>query len=72
MIDPKATKQLKPQTQAAPQGNPAKTAPAPDRARLQDRIRSRAHELYVRRGGGAGNEREDWLQAEQETLHPRR
>ena len=72
MIDPKLAKQLKPQTQAAPKGTPAKTAPMPDATPLQDKIRTRAHELYISRGREPGNEQRDWLQAEQETLNPRR
>lgn len=31
-------------------------------------IESRAHELFVRRGGKEGNGHDDWLQAEQEIL----
>lgn len=72
MIDPKAVKQVKPQTQAAPKGVSTKSASPPDATRLQDRIRSRAHELYLSRGRGPGHEQQDWLQAEQETLNPRR
>ena len=32
----------------------------------EDRIRSRAYEIYQRRGGLAGTETDDWLQAEAE------
>ena len=48
--------------------------PAPARAKepsietlsLEERIRRRAHELYVQRGNQSGSELDDWLQAEQE------
>jgi hypothetical protein len=35
---------------------------------LDERIRRRAYELYLHRGGTDGSELEDWLQAEQEML----
>jgi len=35
---------------------------------LEARIRERAHEIYLERGGEDGNELDDWLQAEQEIL----
>jgi hypothetical protein len=31
-----------------------------------EQIRQRAYEIYVSRGGGPGDERQDWLQAERE------
>ena len=33
---------------------------------LEERIRQRAHEIYLERGGQDGSELDDWLQAEQE------
>ena len=33
---------------------------------IEDRIRQRAHELYLQRGGQHGAHEEDWLQAEKE------
>jgi Protein of unknown function (DUF2934) len=33
---------------------------------LEERIRLRAHELYVDRGNESGSELDDWLQAEDE------
>jgi len=33
---------------------------------LEEQIRLRAYELYVRRGNESGSELDDWLQAEQE------
>jgi Protein of unknown function (DUF2934) len=40
----------------------AKTLP------LEERIRVRAYEIYLQRGGEDGSELDDWLQAEQEIL----
>ena len=34
--------------------------------KLNQRIRERAHEIYLARGGEGGSEIEDWLQAESE------
>jgi hypothetical protein len=50
--------------------------PAPARAKkpalgalsLQDRIRQRAYERYIERGGQSGSDVDDWLAAEQEIL----
>jgi Protein of unknown function (DUF2934) len=33
---------------------------------LEERIRLRAHELYIDRGNESGSELDDWLQAEEE------
>jgi hypothetical protein len=33
---------------------------------VEDRIKQRAYELYVKRGGNHGNDQEDWFQAEKE------
>ena len=33
---------------------------------LEERIRQRAHEIYLQRGGEGGSEIDDWLQAEEE------
>ena len=35
---------------------------------LEHRIRERAYEIYLQRGGEDGGELDDWLQAEQEIL----
>ena len=35
---------------------------------LEEQIRRRAYELYLRRGGQSGLELDDWLQAEEENL----
>jgi hypothetical protein len=47
-------------------------APAPAKERLKERlsleekIRRRAYELYLRRGNQSGSDLDDWLQAEEE------
>jgi hypothetical protein len=33
---------------------------------LEERVRLRAHELYIERGNESGSELDDWLQAEEE------
>jgi hypothetical protein len=33
---------------------------------LEERVRLRAHELYIARGNESGSEMDDWLQAEDE------
>ena len=33
---------------------------------MEERIRLRAHQLYVERGNESGSEMDDWLQAEEE------
>jgi hypothetical protein len=38
-----------------------------DAAGREERIRRRAYELYLERGGAPGDEVEDWLRAERET-----
>jgi len=41
--------------------------PAPEEdLPLEERIRQRAHELYIARGCASGSELDDWLQAEEE------
>ena len=35
---------------------------------LEERIRRRAHELYLQQGNQSGTELDDWLQAEEEIL----
>jgi hypothetical protein len=35
---------------------------------VEERIRQRAHEIYLQRGGKDGSATEDWLRAEQEIL----
>jgi hypothetical protein len=40
--------------------------PATETLPLEERVRRRAYELYVRRGNQSGSELNDWLQAEEE------
>ena len=47
---------------------PLAREPQHDRPSLQERIRWRAHELYVERGSQPGSELDDWLRAEAEIL----
>ena len=35
---------------------------------LEERVRLRAHQLYIERGNESGSEIDDWLQAEEELL----
>jgi hypothetical protein len=35
---------------------------------LEERIRCRAYEIYIKRGGQSGSDVEDWLRAEAEIL----
>ena len=42
--------------------------PEPDDLPLEERIRQRAHELYIARGSASGSELDDWLQAEEEIM----
>lgn len=42
--------------------------PAAEQAPIEQRIRQRAYELYLQRGGDTGYEMDDWLQAEQEIM----
>src|SRR5205807_697147 len=34
----------------------------------EERIRQRAHEIYLQRGDGVGSELDDWLEAEREIM----
>ena len=44
------------------------TEPPIETLSLEEQIRRRAYELYLRRGGQSGLELDDWLQAEEENL----
>ena len=48
--------------------SPQKPQVQRDSLPLEERIRQRAHEIYLERGGQDGSDMEDWLQAEQEIL----
>jgi hypothetical protein len=52
-----------PEPPAKPQ---AKTPETDHPSSIEERIRKRAHELYLQRGGHHGAHEEDWLQAEKE------
>ena len=43
----------------------------PEERSIEERIRQRAHQLYMLRGDEPGSELEDWLQAEREILAER-
>ena len=43
-----------------------KRAAAGDALPLEERVRLRAHQLYIERGNESGSEIDDWLQAEEE------
>ena len=45
--------------------------PASDDLPIDEQIRQRAYELYIRRGSETGSEVDDWLQAEEEVLEAR-
>jgi Protein of unknown function (DUF2934) len=42
--------------------------PQHDKPSVKEKIRRRAHELYVQRGRQSGSELDDWLRAEAEIL----
>lgn len=43
-----------------------KHSPGSDALPLEERVRLRAHQLYIERGNQSGSEVDDWLQAEEE------
>lgn len=44
------------------------TQPVPEALPVEEQVRRRAYDLYLRRGGHSGFELDDWLQAEQEIV----
>jgi hypothetical protein len=50
---------------------PARGRPRSEKLPLEEQIRRRAYELYIRRGNQSGSEYDDWLQAEEEILRAR-
>jgi hypothetical protein len=44
------------------------TEPQQNRPSVKERIRRRAHELYIQRGSQPGSELDDWLRAEAEII----
>lgn len=70
MSDSKVLKQPKPKKVVPTRSSPAKVAKVPAAGPSQDRIRERAYELYEKRGNEHGQDKLDWLHAEQEILRP--
>jgi len=50
----------------AKEQQPNKNSKIPSNKDLREEIRSRAEELYIKRGGSPGDELSDWLAAEKE------
>jgi len=71
MIDPKASKQPKPNTFVDSKRSSGKMAIMQNTIRSQEMIRARAYELYEGRGREPGQDEQDWLLAEQEILNER-
>jgi Protein of unknown function (DUF2934) len=71
MIDPKASKQPKPNTVVDPKRSSGKMAIMPDTIRSHEAIRARAYELYESRGREPGQHEQDWFRAEQEIRYGR-
>ena len=54
-------------TKSAPRTTaPKPLKPAAAKAPTSEQIAQRAHEIYMARGGGSGQDFDDWLQAERE------
>jgi hypothetical protein len=49
--------------------SPQKLRPQQEGLPLEERIRQRAHDIYLERGGEDGSELDDWLQAEEEIMN---
>jgi hypothetical protein len=56
----------KPDQQNSDLTSPMIETPAAETEPAEDEIQARAYEIYLERGGGEGNEIDDWLQAERE------
>jgi len=65
---PKARTAKKSQPNSSPTSITAFESPAGFRPDLEERIRQRAYDLFLERGGGHGYAQEDWLRAEAEIL----
>lgn len=63
---PSATLEAREKIHSPTAGNDGQNQVPPDRAQQEERIRRRAHEIWRQRGGQAGSDVEDWLQAEAE------
>ena len=62
----------KPKAPALPKKTVADVTQISDRAGLENKIRERAYQIYDARGCEAGQDQQDWLQAEREIVKPRR
>ena len=58
----------KPKSLALPKETVAGVTQISDTAGFENKIRERAHQLYVARGCGPGKDKQDWLHAEHEIL----
>jgi hypothetical protein len=63
-VEPKAPEVQQPEAVASN----LSTMPTPSTNNVHERIRARAYEIYVERGGQHGFDQADWLQAEAEIL----
>jgi hypothetical protein len=66
MLNPNRSATAKAKTLAVAKRPFAPVASISDPARLEMRIRERAHQLYENRGRIPGGEKQDWAQAERE------
>jgi hypothetical protein len=71
MIDPQASKQLKPTTVPSPKISSGKMAIMSNSVRAEQ-IRERAYQLYEGRGREHGLAEQDWFRAEQELAKQQR
>lgn len=72
MISPKAKKQTQPEVVVRQKSPPGERPMLSGTVLSQDAIRSRAYELYEKRGCEHGHDERDWLLAEQEILKLKR
>lgn len=63
-----SNKRTKPNKVVASSISPSKAPVMPGVGSSQNTIRERAYELYENRGGEPGQDKQDWLHAEQEIL----
>ena len=71
MLNPNTSMAAKAKTLAVAKKPIAEVAPISNEARLETKIRERAHQLYEDRGREPGGEKQDWAQAEREILKQR-
>jgi hypothetical protein len=68
MIHSKSNKRPKPNKLVPTKSSPAKVAVMPSAGPSHNMIRERAYEIYESRGSQPGQDKQDWLHAEQEIL----